>query len=51
MDLYHIELAMRTFGRFHGVSLAMKHKEPEMFEEMLKDIRVCYHCFFSLNIK
>lgn len=33
MDHHHIALVMSQYGKFHAVSMAIRHKEPQLFQE------------------
>lgn len=41
MDEYHISLALKELGKFHGISLAMKHQDPQKFYELTSPLREC----------
>ncbi|KAJ8942641.1 hypothetical protein NQ318_013354 [Aromia moschata] len=38
MDWDHIALVLKEYGKFHAISLAMKEKDPELYEELTKDL-------------
>lgn len=39
MNSDHIALVMSTYGKFHAVSYAMKHKNPELFNEISEELK------------
>lgn len=40
MNLAECELAVKTIGRFHAVSFAIKDQEPDIFQELCQSIEV-----------
>lgn len=39
MNAEHIKLVMKTYGKFHATSFAMKKKNPEKFHKLLEDLK------------
>ena len=40
LDLNHSLILMKALGRFHALSLALKHQEPDVFKGLLNYIEV-----------
>ncbi|RZB73449.1 uncharacterized protein BDFB_009872 [Asbolus verrucosus] len=38
MNLDHVILVCRQYGRFHGLSLALRHKKPSVFKSITKNL-------------
>ncbi|RZB84913.1 EcKinase, DUF1679, and/or APH domain containing protein [Asbolus verrucosus] len=38
MNMDHILLVFRQYGRFHGLSLALRHRKPSVFKSMTKNL-------------
>lgn len=41
LDLAHCRLIIRTLGKFHAMTLAIRDQEPDLLAEMLQFIEVC----------
>lgn len=39
MTVEHVLLAMKTIGKFHAISLALKAQQPEKFDELVSELR------------
>lgn len=40
LDLAHCKLLMKTLGKLHGISLAIKDQEPELFKKCIDSVEV-----------
>ncbi|KAK9874583.1 hypothetical protein WA026_005416 [Henosepilachna vigintioctopunctata] len=49
MDMNHIMMVLRNYGIFHGLSMAMKHREPELFKKLTKDLDNVMVAFCEMN--
>ncbi|KAJ8942640.1 hypothetical protein NQ318_013353 [Aromia moschata] len=38
MDWDHVALVLKEYGKFHAISLAMKEKNPEIYDKLTKDL-------------
>ncbi|BFG05690.1 uncharacterized protein DMAD_04372 [Drosophila madeirensis] len=39
LSLEHARVAVKSLGKFHGFTYAIKHKNPEQFQNMIKNLR------------
>lgn len=40
----HVKLVMQVMGKFHAISFAIKHQEPDKFKEIIANLgEVCFH--------
>lgn len=38
MGAEHVDMVLKTYGKFHGLSLALKHLKPEVFKDLKKHL-------------